>query len=362
VKIAKTNVAPGSVYVIAELGVNHDGSPARAMELASAAADAGADAIKLQFFTTDLLMSRAAILAAYQRAAGERDPIGMLRRLELPLDAMAKVVALAHSRGVHAIVTVFSTELVPLAERLAWDAYKTASPDLIHRPLLEALAATGRPLIVSTGAAEMEEVQRAVRWLEPARERLAVLQCVSAYPSPDTALDGMVDLAAHLPGLAIGYSDHTPGLDTGARAVELGACVLEKHLTYDRAAAGPDHAASLDPAGFAEYVRLAKAARPRPPAQRDQPPGAKRVLDSERDVRVVSRQSLVARRPLPAGTSLSREDLTVKRPGTGIPPFELENVIGRRLTTGVEADGVISWAMVERPPVGVATGAAGGRR
>ena len=149
-------------YIIAELGVNHDGDPARALELTDIAADCGVDAIKLQYFEADRLMSRGSRLADYQQRAGEHDPVAMLRRLELNIDQMAPVVQHAHKRGLHAIVTVFSAELIESACRLPWDAFKTASPDIIHLPLFESLIATGRPLIVSTGASTIDEIQRTV--------------------------------------------------------------------------------------------------------------------------------------------------------------------------------------------------------
>lgn len=350
-KIGPREIGPGApVYIIAELGVNHDGSAERAMELVEAAAGAGADAIKLQLFRTDLLMSRAAKLAAYQRAAGERDPVSMLRRLELPVEEMGPLVARAHGLGMGAIVTVFSVELVAAAQGLAWDAYKTASPDVTNRPLLAALMATGRPLIVSTGAAEADEVARAVGWLEGAAGRLALLQCVSCYPT--AAADAAVGAMAALRGSGgfagpVGYSDHTAEVDTGAVAAELGACILEKHFTYDRRTAGPDHAASLEPAEFRAYAELARDASllrlrlgegaPSKPDPRWGDPH-KRVLACERDVRAVSRQSVVARRAIGAGEVLRREDLTVKRPGTGVPPWRLEEVVGRRAARAVEAD------------------------
>jgi N,N'-diacetyllegionaminate synthase len=340
------------VYVIAELGVNHDGSVARAIELVEAASQAGADAIKLQYFETDRLMSSSAKLAAYQRVAGERDPISMLRRLELSIDDMAKVVARARERRVHAIVTVFSVELVERAERLEVDAYKTASPDVVHRPLLAALARTGRPLIVSTGAAELEEVRATVRWLgamPDARSSIALLQCVSAYPTPRdrAAIGAMADLRRVFSG-PIGYSDHTTEVDTGSLAVALGATILEKHLTYDQAATGPDHAASLDAAGMTEYVRLAKAAastRVEPGELADERVGdhVKRVQDCEMEVRRVSRQSVVAARGLPAGQRLTADDLTIKRPGTGIGAMDIARLIGMRVTRDVEADTVMTW-------------------
>jgi N,N'-diacetyllegionaminate synthase len=338
-KIGRRDVGSpaGEVYIIAEIGVNHDGSPERAMELVRAARDAGADAVKFQVFRADLLMSRAARLADYQASAGERDPVAMLRRLELPFDALRSLVDGAHALGLDAVATVFSLELVDEAAALAWDAFKTASPDIVHRPLLLALAGTGRPIIVSTGASTLEEVRRAVDWLEPWRERTALLQCVSAYPvaDDDAALDGIAAIGRVFAG-PVGYSDHTQGTGTGASAVRWGAAILEKHLTYDRGAAGPDHAASLDPAMFARYASAARAARPDERGRSVM--GVKRVLDVEMDVRGASRQSIVVRRALGAGHVLTRDDLTFKRPGSGLEPWQLEGVLGARLSTAVPAD------------------------
>ncbi|MBS0197626.1 MAG: N-acetylneuraminate synthase family protein [Planctomycetes bacterium] len=331
----------GRPYIIAELGVNHDGDLARALELTRTANRAGADAIKLQWFEAERLMSKASILAAYQRAAGEQDPIAMLKRLQLPPGEMAEVVALAHQLGLHAIITVFSVELVEAANRIAWDAFKSASPDLIHAPLLAAMAATGKGLIVSTGAAEASEVAEAHTRLARFHEQLAYLQCVSCYPTqPQDASVLALRHIAEITGCPTGYSDHTQGVDTGAYAVSLGAQILEKHLTHDRTAAGPDHAASLDEAGFTEYVRLAKAAVGSPPRPDDPRAGEpnKRVLACERNVRSVSRQSLVTARRLRAGEVLTPADVTIKRPGTGLPPFMLERVMGSKVVRDVDAD------------------------
>jgi N,N'-diacetyllegionaminate synthase len=347
-RIADRHLGPGhEPYVIAELGVNHDGSVDKAVALVEAAARAGVDAIKLQLFRAEWLMGSAARLAAYQAAAGERDPVEMLRRLELSVHQMGPVVQRARARGLHALVTVFSLPLVVEAELLPWDGYKTASPDIVHRPLLEALARTGKPVVISTGAAELAEVGRALAWLDEAGagpDRTAVLQCVSAYPTPreSAELGGIASLCAIWPGV-VGYSDHTAETDTGGLAVGLGATVLEKHLTLDRTASGPDHAASLDEAGMAEYVRQARQAaaalrageglnRPTEPL-----PG-KRVLDRERDVRAVSRQSITTTRDLPAGHVLRAEDVTFKRPGTGLLPFELPRALGRPLARAIAAD------------------------
>ncbi|MCA9288395.1 MAG: N-acetylneuraminate synthase family protein [Phycisphaerales bacterium] len=325
-------------YVIAEIGVNHDGSGERAVALTRAAAGAGADAVKLQVFRADLLMGRAARLAGYQEDAGETDPVSMLRRLELGWDACAQVVEEAHGLGLHAIATVFSVELVERAARLGFDAWKTASPDVVHRPLLEALAGTGRSLIVSTGAATMEEVGRAVGWLDGVKERLALLQCVSAYPTPigQAELAGIAALRRAHPEVVVGYSDHTQGVETGALAVAHGAAILEKHFTYDTRAAGPDHAASLDADGLRRYVAAARGARVELRLA-DDAEAVKRVLEIEADVRAVSRQSIVAARAMDAGHVVQREDLAFRRPGGGMEPWRIGEVVGRVLGSGCEA-------------------------
>lgn len=346
-KIGDREIGPGHpAYVIAEIGVNHDGALDRALQLVDDAATAGADAVKLQCFEARRLMSRASRLAAYQAAAGERDPVEMLSRLELSLDDMARVVERAHDRAIHAIVTVFSVELVAPASTLAWDAYKSASPDIINRPLLDAMGTTGKPLIVSTGAAAIEEVVRAAKWLRPLHDRLAFLQCVSCYPTPPgrEALEGIdaIGLILQEFGIPVGYSDHTESEETGNAAVAWhGATILEKHLTHDRGAVGPDHSASLDPGAFARYVALVRRAEQlgdRLAPARWSPSAEKRVLDCEWDVRTLSRQSIVTTREIRDGEPIEREDLTIKRPGTGIEPFRMDEVIGRRAAKDIEPD------------------------
>ncbi|UYV13925.1 MAG: N-acetylneuraminate synthase family protein [Phycisphaera sp.] len=333
-------------YVIAELGVNHDGSPDQLMALVHAAAAAKADAIKLQLFTAGDLLSDAASLAEYQKDAGEHDPRAMLRRLELSIEIANQAIDLAHDLGLHAIATVFDLPLVPIADRLPLDAYKTASPDLVHMPLLEALIATNKPLIISTGAASREEVQRAVGWLAPVRQRTALLQCVSSYPTPPehAAVAAVQDIADIFMG-PVGYSDHTTAIDTGALAVSLGARVLEKHLSLDRTLPGPDHAASIEPDGLTEYVRLARAAfdgswNAKPDDERLGPP-TKFLLPIEADVRQVARRSIVAARDLPAGHVLTLDDLAFKRPGGGLEPWQADLLLGKPLEFPVAADRAI---------------------
>jgi len=350
-------IGPGErVYVIAELGVNHDGDAGASLELVDAAADAGADAVKLQLFRADLLVSRDAGLAGYQRAAGERSQRAMLERLELDERSLGLVVERARSRGLGAVVTPFSVELVGAVVGLGFDAVKSASPDVVNRPLLDAIVSTGLAMIVSTGASTAGEVARAAGWLD-ARSAdgrspaAAFLQCVSAYPASEPALDGIAAVAV-LTRRVAGYSDHTPDVETGARAVAHGAAILEKHLTLDRSRKGPDHAASLDPPAFARYVQLARDQGVVPvPAACDT--RAKRVLECERDVRRTSRQSLVAARDLALGQVIGLGDVSIKRPGTGLEPWLLDEVVGRRLARALNADSVIDGHDLD-PPIAIA--------
>ena len=332
VTIGSREIGPSEPpFVIAELGVNHDGSLARALELVEAAAGAGADGVKLQWFEAERLLSRAARLARYQQAAGAGSPLEMLSSLELDAGQIAAVLDKARGLELAVVVTVFSEDHVRAAQRLDFDAFKTASPDIVNRPLIEALMSCGKPLIVSTGGATMEEIRAVTAWLGDHPHLL--MQCVSAYPTPDecAALAGRAAMGAINPN-ALGYSDHTTAVDTGALAVASGACLLEKHLTHDRRAAGPDHAMSLDPGQFYDYVKRARRAHSM------LGPQVKTRLPIEEEVQTVSRQSVTAREDLAAGHVLTRRELAVKRPGTGIPPSRLNEIIGRRLARSVQAD------------------------
>ncbi len=331
IEIAGRMIAKGQLaYVIAELGVNHDGSLSRAIELTKTAREAGADAVKLQLFDPRMLLSREAALADYQRAAAP-DVFEMLAALELSVEEVAQVGEVARNLGMGFILTCFSPAMVRQVNQLQPDAVKIASPDAVNLPLLDALAGVNRPMIVSTGGCDLCELAPLI---ELSRQiPLAAMQCVSAYPAriEDAALGGIQAIADYL-RVPVGYSDHTMDEHTGMLAVAAGACLIEKHLTHDRAAPGPDHAASFDSVQFARYVQLIRK------TQTMRGPIEKRLLPCEREVRTLSRQSLCAARDLPAGTVLTREHLTVKRPGTGIPAAQLTRVLGRRLARRVRAD------------------------
>lgn len=330
------------VFVIAEIGVNHDGSVDRAIELIHAARDAGADAVKLQVFAADRLMHRSARFAAYQQSRVDAaDPAEMLRKYELDDTALDAIAVVAEEAGITLLATPFSPEDVSRVARIS-GAIKIASPDLVNRVLLARAIATGLPLILSTGAASADEVGRSVEWLKSQKAVFALLHCVSSYPvePADAQIDWIGWLAKF--GVPVGYSDHTTDLITGALATAAGACVVEKHITYDTTAAGPDHSASFGPKQFVEYVRLIRLAE-----QMRGDGGPRRVLTCEADVRDVSRQSLVAVRDIAVGETIEPTMLTSQRPGTGISAERIAEVVGRHAARAVAAGEMLSADIIE---------------
>jgi N-acetylneuraminate synthase/N,N'-diacetyllegionaminate synthase len=328
--------------VIAEIGVNHNGSMRLARELVELAAACGADAIKLQIFSATNLMHASAQFAGYQQdRVTDANPAAMLRRYELSPGDIAELVSLIRERGLLPIATPFSPADVAVVREMSLPAVKIASPDLVNRLLLAEAVKLNVPMILSTGAATMDEVATTADWLRQWRRSFALLHCVSSYPTPaeNANLCWITELADRF-DVPIGLSDHTTDELTGALAVALGASIIEKHFTFDRHADGPDHAASADPGQFATYVKMIRRAE----ILRGTP--GKRVLEVERDVRQVSRQSLVVLRDLHAGEVLSEADLTVQRPGTGIPAAEAVRAIGRRVTRAVENGTMLQWSML----------------
>jgi N,N'-diacetyllegionaminate synthase len=320
-------------FVIAEAGVNHNGDPELAARLVEAAAAARADAVKFQTFRAEGVASRSAPKADYQLETTSRTEtqLEMLRRLELDGEAHVALKSLAENRGLVFLSTAFDVSSVDVLDRLGVDAFKVASPDLTNVPLLEEIGRRGRPILLSTGLADLEEVERALAVLRGAGDAdVVVLHCVSEYPAAaeDANLRAMATMRARF-GVPIGYSDHTQGSEVALAAVALGAAVLEKHFTLDRTLPGPDHRASLEPD---ELARLVAAVRR---VESSLGTGIKEPTEAERRNARAVRRSLAAAEDLAAGTVLTREMLTALRPGTGISPASIEAVIGRRLTRNI---------------------------
>jgi sialic acid synthase SpsE len=332
----------GPVLVIAEIGVNHDGRLDRAIELVHAAAHGGADAIKLQIFSADRLMHQSSSFARYQKTLlHDPTPTDMLRRYELSAPEVKRIVEEIRRLGLIPLATPFSPQDVEEIEALDLPAIKIASPDIVNWPLLQRAAQTGLPLLISTGAATINEISSSVAWLRGWDAPFALLHCISSYPTPaDQAHLCWIGEMEKRFSTVVGFSDHTTELICGALAVAAGACVVEKHLTYDRSAIGPDHACSFDPEQFAEYVKLVRM------AESTRGIGGKHVLDIEKDVRTVSRQSVVAVRDLAPGETIQERDLTVQRPGTGIPASALPSLVGCRVGKPIRSGQLLTWQAI----------------
>ena len=328
-------------YVIAEAGVNHNGSLDLALELVAAAKACGADAVKFQTFEADRLVTRRAAKAAYQRAAvpGEDTQHAMLKALELASTDFRRVRDHCREVGIAFLSSPFDERAADLLDELGVEAFKVPSGEITNLPYLRHLGAKRKAVILSTGMSWLGEVETAVRTLQDAGcADLTLLHCVTEYPAPveQINLRAMRTLSEAF-GLPVGYSDHTAGIEVPLAAVALGARVIEKHFTLDTTLPGPDHRASLDPPGFERMVAAIRD------VERSLGDGLKRPAACELGNRGVARKSIVATRELPFGTVLSAADLAAKRPADGIPPSAWDEVVGRRLRRALAADESLRW-------------------
>lgn len=330
-----------SALIIAEAGVNHNGDLALARGLIDSAAEAGADLVKFQTFKADRLVTAAAVKAAYQSqsSADFETQHAMLRRLELTREMHEALIAHCKLRGIDFFSSGFDPESVALLAELGADRFKIPSGEITNLPYLRLVGSYGKPVILSSGMATLREIEWALQVLQAAGtplDRITVLHCNTEYPTPmaDVNLRAMSTIAQAF-GVAVGYSDHTLGIEVAIAAVALGACVIEKHFTLDRSLPGPDHKASLEPREFGAMVC---AIRNIEQALGD---GVKRPSASEAKNMPVARKSLVAAQPIRAGEIFSTANLAVKRPGTGLSPARWDEVIGRRAPRDFAADELI---------------------
>jgi N,N'-diacetyllegionaminate synthase len=328
-EIAGRTLGPGKpCFVIAEAGVNHNGSLTLARQLIDGAKAAGADAVKFQSFRATRLASPAAPKANYQIAATNPDEsqLEMLQRLELSEDAHRGLMSYCSERQILFLSSPFDEESADFLDGLGVSAFKIPSGEITNLPLLSHIARKGKPVLLSTGMSTMQEVEKAVAELTGTeRVQLALLHCVSCYPAApaDVNLRAMWTLAARF-GCPVGYSDHTEGNAVALAAVALGASVLEKHFTLSRHLPGPDHRASIEVAELADLVRGVRAVEA---ALGD---GEKRPGVREADTAAVARKSVVALVDIEEGSVIRADMIGIRRPGTGIPPAEMGSVLGRR--------------------------------
>lgn len=341
-------------YIIAEAGVNHNGSEELAFKLVDAAQKSGADAVKFQTFKTEKLVTKNAKKAEYQKKqTGEGDQFSMLKKLELSDDAHRRLADYCNKKGIEFLSTPFDEESADFLIEIGCKRIKIPSGELTNIPFIKYLAQKDIPMIISTGMATLEEVQDAVEacrstreecgYSGPIEEYVSLLHCTSNYPTAhkDVNLLAMNTLANQF-RLPVGYSDHTAGVFVAPIARALGAEIFEKHFTLDRSMEGPDHAASLEPE---ELKEMCVAIR-----ETDIILGSpeKKPTEHELEVRVAARRSVTLAQDVAAGVILTQEMLTLMRPGDGISPIHLEDMVGKTLINNMSAGETLHWANIKR--------------
>lgn len=332
--------------IIAEAGINHDGSLSRALEMVDAAAAAGADVVKFQSFRAERLVTADALMSSYIVEGKQPDESfrDVLSRLQIDREGFVALAERCRAAGIEFLSTPFDVESLDELIELGVGRLKIASGDLTHLPMLTAMAERGLPTILSTGMATLGEIERALEAIvvRGGNDRVTLLHCISWYPAnfESVNLRYMETLRSAF-GLPVGYSDHTLGTSAPIAARALGACCVEKHFTLDSRAFGPDHAASIEPPELAAMVRGIRE------TERMLGTTSRRFDREELGQREVHRRSLVAARPIAAGERFTECNLTAKRPGTGIAPRHLERLLGRRASRALTVDRVLCWEDVD---------------
>ena len=327
--------------IIAEAGVNHNGDIKLAKKLIDVAVNAGADFVKFQTFNADRLATHAAKKAEYQAQTTDRNETQheMLRRLELTPAMHHELIAHCKMRKIGFFSTGFDIESVDFLASLGQNLFKIPSGEITNLPYLRHIGRLGKPIILSTGMSNMPEIESAIKALEQAgtpRSKITVLHCTTEYPTPmcDVNLRAMQSIQTEL-SVAIGYSDHTLGIEVAVAAVAMGATVIEKHFTLDRTLPGPDHKASLEPA---ELKTMVSSIRNIELALGD---GVKQLAPSEAKNILVARKSIVASKDIQIGEKFSAENLATKRSGVGISPMRWDEVIGLTANRNYASDELI---------------------
>ena len=329
------------VFIIAEAGVNHNGSLDLAYQLIDVAKDAVADAVKFQTFKAENVVSRLADKAEYQKktTGSNESQFEMIKKLEISFDDFIKLKKYCDKKGIMFLSTPFDHQSIDFLYDLI-DIYKIPSGEIINHPYLKHIAAKNKPIIMSTGMAELGEVEEAINTILSvnSKAKISLLHCTTNYPTPyeEVNLKAMQTLAVAFK-LPVGYSDHTLGIEVPVAAVAMGAKIIEKHFTLDKKFSGPDHKASLEPSELREMV---KAIRNIEMALGD---GIKKPNKSEIEIMKVARRSLITTRDIRVGETIKESDIAIKRPGIGILPKFKEIVIGMKLINDIRQDEPFRW-------------------
>lgn len=333
------------VIIIAEAGVNHNGDINLAMRLIEEAARAGADYVKFQTFKAQNLVAINAPKADYQKAAtslsSAESQLEMLQKLELSLNDHIKLIKHCQLNNIRFLSTGFDLESLDMLNKLGMDFFKIPSGEITNLPLLEKIAGFNKPVVLSTGMSTLQEIGSAIQVLINKgvnKEELTVLHCTTEYPAPfdEVNLNAMLTIRDTF-GVNPGYSDHTPGIEIPVAAVAMGAKIIEKHFTMDRSLPGPDHKASLEPDELTEMVKMIRN------VEKALGNGLKEPSASERKNIIIARKSIHILSDLPKGHIIDASDLIMMRPGDGISPMLLKNVIGMKLNVDIKAGSKLNW-------------------
>jgi N,N'-diacetyllegionaminate synthase len=329
-------------FIIAEAGVNHNGSIELAKKMINAAVEAGAAAVKFQTFKAEKVITRYAPKAEYQKktTTADESQLEMVKKLELDAAAHQTLIDYCKKRNIQFLSTPFDFESIDLLDELGLDIFKIPSGDITNLPYLRKIGALKKAIILSTGMADLGEIEDALDVLTGAGTRLediTVLHCNTEYPTPleDVNLCAMLTIKDAFPGVNIGYSDHTLGIEIPIAAVAMGATIIEKHFTLDKNMEGPDHKASVEPDELKTMVRSIRN------IEKALGSGTKKPSPSELKNKPIARKSIVAARNIRQDEPFTEENLTVKRPGTGISPMRWDEMMGQRASKDYQQDELI---------------------
>lgn len=330
-------------FIIAEAGVNHNGSITIAKKLVDAAKNVGADAVKFQTFQTDSIVTKSAPKAEYQQKTGnDSSQYDMIKKLELSANEFRELSQYSKKKDIIFLSSPFDEVSVDLLDEIGVSAFKLGSGEITNLPLIKYLVNKGKPLIFSTGMASLCEIEEAIALVKDKSIDLILMYCVTNYPASADEMDlNVMKTLQNTFKLPVGFSDHAMGIELAVAAVALGACVIEKHFTLDHSLEGPDHKASLEPKEFKIMVDSIRN------VEKGMGNGAKKLTEAELSIKKVARKSIRAGRDIDKDEILKKDMLTIKRPETGIYPKYIDLIVGRKVNKPVKKDEPIKWNLLK---------------
>lgn len=330
-------------FIIAEAGINHNGSIELAKKIIDKAKNIGVDAIKFQTFKTEKIVTKKAEKAEYQKINSKKtSQYYMLKKLELNPNEFKEIARYTKKKGLIFLSSPFDQDSVDLLEKIGTPAYKVPSGEINNYPLLKYIAKKQKTIILSTGMSTLCEIEKAIKEIEKYNENIILMHCITSYPAKKEEINlNVIKTLKTAFKKPVGFSDHTLGFEMSIAAVALGSCIIEKHFTLDKNLPGPDHKASLEPEEFSEMVKSIRN------VEKGMGNGIKKPTTDEIKIKKKVRKSIVAKKDINEGTVLTWEMLDIKRPGNGIQPKYIKELIGKKLIKNIKKDDIIKWNQLE---------------